>query len=56
MTAETEEGYLQRPDPPSPGGTPHAYLGDTGAAVIVGLYLLFVAFLILYVASTALGI
>jgi hypothetical protein len=56
MTAETEQWYLQTPDPPLPSGTLRSYLGDTGAAVIVVLYLLFVAALILYVASTALGI
>jgi hypothetical protein len=56
MTAETEQWYQELPDPPLPGGTPHTYLGDTGAAVIAVLYLLFAAFLILYVSSTALGI
>ena len=56
MTAEIEQRYPQFPDPPLPGGRQRTYLGDAGAAVIVVVFLLFVAFLILYVASTALGI
>ena len=56
MTAETEQRYPRFPDPPLPGGRQRTYLGDAGAAVIMVGYLLFAAFLILYVASTALGI
>lgn len=46
----------QLSDPPLPVGTPRTYLGDTGAAVVVAFYLLFVSFLVLYVCSTALDI
>ena len=56
MTFETEQRHLQLPDPPLPSGAQRCYLGDAGAAVIAVLFLLFATFLILYLASTALGI
>jgi hypothetical protein len=56
MSAETEERYAQLADPPLPGGRPRSYLGATGAAVVVVLYLLFAIFIIGYTCSTALGI
>jgi hypothetical protein len=56
MSIETDERYAQLADPPLPGGRPRTYLGSTGAAVVIVLFLLFTIFIVGYTCSTALGI